>query len=105
APTDLHGHHGRHESQRTGVVAVEYHQPILTKYRRFGMCVCVQRSMPVEMVFGDVEHRGGRGQRIPWATRCTVELKAGELQHPDGRQVWWLGWSHCWWHQHQRSRI
>ena len=38
--------------------------------------------MPVQMVLGDIEHRGRRGLECA----AVVELKAGQLQHPGLRQ-------------------
>ena len=54
---------------------------------RLGRGVGVHRAVPVEVVLGDVEHRGGVGLEAAHAGAAAVELEARQLEHPDLGQV------------------
>ena len=66
------GHHQR-------VVAVQQHQAVAAIDIGFGGAVGAQGFVPVQVVLRDVQHRGDCRLEI----RDAVELKTGQLQHPD----------------------
>ena len=69
------GAHGGHPF----VIAVEHHRASSAKHARLGRRVSLHAAVPVQMVLRDVEHCGRR--RLEGM--CGVQLKAGQLQHPD----------------------
>ncbi len=75
----LHAHgRGQHVHDQR-VLAVQDHQAGLAEDARLGLRVGLQAAVPVQVVLRDVEHGGCRRRE---AAR-TVELEAGQLQHPD----------------------
>ena len=67
-----HGHHAR-------IVTVEHHQALSTEHLGLGRRISGHAAMPVQVVLGQVEHRGSR--RLEGVT--AVELKTRQFQHPD----------------------
>ena len=80
---DRFGQHGHHAS----IISVQYHEGIGTKYFFFGSCVGIHGAVPIQMILGDVEHRGRRGLK---GARI-VKLKTRQLQHPN----FWQFCVHC----------
>ena len=71
-----HGHHA-------GVFAVQHHQARRTKNVGLGLGVGSHAAVPIQMVLRQVQHHGRGGLE---STR-QLELKAGQLQHPDFGQI------------------
>ncbi len=71
---------GRREQLRRARVVQPGHRHPTAQYAGFGRGVVVHGGVPVQMVFGDVEHHPGLGSQ----RRRPVQLKAGQL---DGQHV------------------
>ena len=67
-----HRHHG-------GVVTVQHHQAGRAKDACLGTCISLHVAVPVQMVLGHIEHNCSCGLEAGH----TIELEAGQLQHPD----------------------
>ena len=105
APAHLHRDQRRLHGHDLRVVAVEQHERLGAKDGRLGLRVGSQRTVPVQVVFGDVEHGGCRGHAVPGATGHAVQLEAGQLQHPHGGQVGRLRQLQWWRHQLDRAFV
>src|SRR5712691_3308951 len=72
---------GQRHRQAARVAPVEDLDAVARKHPRLGASVVVDATVAVQMVFGDVENRGGvGGKRV-----SRLELEARELQHPKAR--------------------
>src|SRR5712692_5249840 len=72
---------GQRHRQAARVAPVEDLDAVTGKHTRLGASVVVNAAVTVQMVFGDVEDRGGIGGK----RAGRLQLEAGKLQHPEAR--------------------